>query len=79
MNGYYDEVALHSSEIALKQGIENGSIILNGDEISGKTYDAKTAIKSYFAATWDGANKSWKINKDLAFAELIFREGLVVY
>lgn len=79
MAKYYDEAAMNSAELSLKYGIEDGSIVLNGDEISGKTYDAKEAIKSYFAASWVKEKKCWKINKDLQFAELIFREGLIVY
>lgn len=78
MNGYYDEVAMHSAELSLKYGIEDGSIKLNGNEISGNTYNARAAIKCYFAATWNSAKKCWTINKDAQFAELIFREGLAV-
>lgn len=78
MNNYYDQVEMHSSELALKYGIEDGSIKLNGDEISGKTYEAKAAIKEYFGATWNAAKKCWTVRKDLDFANLIFSEGLIV-
>lgn len=77
MNVYYDERAMHSAEIALKQGIEDGSIKLNGDKISGNTYNAKMAIKEYFAARWIAAEKCWKITKDFDFAKNIFENGLV--
>lgn len=78
MSRYYDERALHSSELALKFGIEDGSITLNGDEISGNTYDARLAIKEYFGAKWYGAKKCWKIMKEQQFAEMIFEKGLSV-
>lgn len=78
MNRYYDERALHSAELALKHGIEDGSIHLNGDEISGNTFDARLAIKEYFGARWDGVKKCWRIMKEQQFAELIFEKGLIV-
>lgn len=78
MGRYYDEVALRSAELSLKQGIEDGSIRLQGFEISGKTYDARLALKAYFDARWDGVKKVWTISKEQAFAELIFAEGLTV-
>ena len=78
MNSYYDQVAMHSAELALKYGIEDGSIKLNGDEISGKTYEAKAAIKEYFGATWNAAKKCWTVKRDLDFAKKIFAEGLTV-
>lgn len=78
MNSYYNEIELHRSELSLKYGIEDGSITLSGDRISGKTYDAKTAIKAYFAAAWDSASKSWIVKKDLVFAQNIFANGLEV-
>ena len=78
MGRYYDERALHSSELALKYGIEDGSIRLQGSEISGKTYDARLALKAYFDARWDGVKKVWAITRDQAFAELIFANGLTV-
>lgn len=76
MNSYYNRVDLHSAELSLKFGIRDGSIRLDGDEISGKTYDARLAIKDYFAARWNPEKKCWKIMKDLDFAKLIFAEGL---
>lgn len=78
MSRYYDSVELHSAELALKYGIEDGSIKLEGSEISGNTYNARKAIKEYFGAKWNAANKSWTITKDLAFAQLIFEKGLEV-
>lgn len=78
MSSYYADVNMHSSELSLKFGIENGSIVLNGNEISGKTYGAKEAIKYYFGAKWNAAKKCWVIQKEQHFAELIFAEGLVV-
>lgn len=78
MAQYYSDVQMHISELFLKDGIEDGSIKLNGNEISGNTYRAKEAIKLYFAATWNSVKKCWTIRKDLEFAELIFRDGLTV-
>lgn len=78
LNSYYDDVKMRSSELSLKFGIEDGSIVLNGNEISGKTYDAKEAIKHYFGAKWNSVKKCWVIQKEQHFAELIFSEGLVV-
>ena len=78
MNAYYDETAMHSSALALKYGIEDGTIKLNGDEISGDTYRAKEAIKQYFGARWNSAKKCWTITKEQDFAKLIFAEGLTV-
>lgn len=78
MDRYYDEVQLHSAELSLKYGIEDGSIRLVGDRISGKTYDARLAIKQYFGATWMAAEKCWKINRDHDFARVIFTKGLIV-
>ena len=78
MNAYYSEVEMHSSELALKYGIEDGSIKLNGNEISGDTYRARLAIKNYFAAQWNAAKKCWTVKKDQAFAENIFANGLAV-
>ena len=78
MGRYYDERALHSAELALKYGIEDGSIRLSGDEISGNTYDARLAIKEYFGGRWDGLKKCWKITRELGFAEKVFAEGLTV-
>lgn len=78
MSRYYDEVQLRSAELSLKFGIEDGSIRLDGDRISGKTYDARLAIKQYFGATWVAAEKCWKINRDHDFARVIFAEGLTV-
>ena len=75
MGRYYDEVELRSAELSLKQGIEDGSIRLQGSEISGKTYDARLALKACFDARWDGVKKVWRITRDQAFAELIFAEG----
>ena len=79
MGRYYEQVDLHSAELALKYGIEDGSIKLVGSEISGNTYAARAAIKEYFGAKWNAARKSWEITKDQAFAEKIFRDGLMVY
>lgn len=78
MNQYCSEAALHSSELSLKFGIADGTIRLNGSEISGDTYDARLAIKSYFAARWNAEKKCWTICKDQAFAENIFANGLIV-
>lgn len=78
MSSYYADVNMHSSELSLKLGIEDGSIVLNGNEITGKTYGAKEAIKHYFGAKWNAAKKCWVIQKEQHFAELIFAEGLVV-
>lgn len=78
MNAYYNRVAMHSAELALKFGIEEGRIHLDGNEIYGDTYRAKEAIKSYFDAKWNAEKKRWVIMKDLDFAELIFRDGLLV-
>lgn len=79
MNRYYDERELHSAELSLKNGIENGTIKFNGEEISGDTYAARLAIKNYFKATWNKEHKAWTVNSDLAFAQTIFEKGLVVY
>ena len=64
MKHYYSEGELHSAELALKFGIDDGSIKLDGDEISGNTYSARLAIKEYFGARWDAAKKCWKIMKE---------------
>ena len=78
MDRHYSEVQMRTAELFLKDGIAEGSITLNGDEISGDTYRAKEANKYYYAATWNAARKCWTIRKDLKFAELIFRDGLAV-
>lgn len=75
---YYSQVELHSAELALKHGIENGTIRLNGSEISGDTYRARLAIKNYFEAKWDSCKKCWLVVKNQDFANLIFKEGLTV-
>ena len=78
MNAYYNEVELHSAEISLKQGIEDGSIQLDGNEISGNTYNARLAIKAYFNARWNGQKKCWVITKDQEYADLIFKSDMAV-
>ena len=78
MDAYYNEVAMRDSELALRDGIEDGTIKLDGDEISGDTYYAKEAIKSYFGARWNKEKKCWTITKEHDFAKLIFAEGLTV-
>lgn len=78
MNAYYTRVDMHSSELALKYGIADGSIKLDGDKITGKTFEAKDAIKAYFGARWNGAEKAWVITKNMEFAQLVFAEGLTV-
>lgn len=78
MSKYYSRVDMRSSELALKYGIEDGSIVLNGDEISGRTYDAKAAIKDYFKARWNSEKKCWTVTENFDFARLIFAEGLIV-
>ena len=78
MDNYYSQAELHSAELALKYGIEDGTIHLNGSEISGDTYSARLAIKNYFDAKWDSIKKCWIIVKDQEFAKLIFERGLSV-
>lgn len=78
MNRYYSERDMEMAEISLKQGIEDGSIKLNGNEISGNTYGARRAIKAYFGARWNGEKKCWIITKDQEYADLIFKSGMAV-
>ncbi len=78
MESYQSRVDMHLSELFLKDGIADGSIVLNGNEISGDTYRAKDAIKAYFGAKWNSEKKCWTITKEQQFAELIFKEGLIV-
>lgn len=79
MSRYYADRELHSAELSLKCGIEDGTIKLDGNEISGNTYSARIAIKNYFSATWNKNSKAWTINSNFDFAKLIFSEGLNVY
>lgn len=78
MNRYYDDVEMHAAEVALKYGIQDGTIKLAGDEISGDTYRARLAIKNYFGARWNGVKKCWTITKEIDFAKNIFANGLAV-
>lgn len=78
MGRHYDERQMHLSELSLKHGIEDGSIRLVGDEISGNTYESRLVIKAYFGGRWDSVKKVWRITRDLGFAKKIFSEGLIV-
>ena len=78
MSAYYEREELYSSELFLKYGIEDGSIVLNGREISGNTYRARLAIKNFFKALWNPEKKVWTIREDIDFAKNIFANGLVV-
>lgn len=35
---------------------------LNGNHLSGKTYEVKNYIKAYLDGKWDGENKEWIVN-----------------
>lgn len=35
---------------------------LNGNRLSGKTYEVKNYIKAYLDGKWDGNNKEWIVN-----------------